>query len=97
MKARAAVSRIFHTGVAPSERRGGSLERLLVWSLAWLASGSTEGEDEVVDKQVNRDAHVVESGGEPDDSFHPTDDQGSADTLMEDDEGRSEKSSMQVW
>lgn len=55
-----------------------------------LASGFPAGKDDAVDKQVKIDVWVIESWWKQDEAKQPTDDQGSADWAMDDDEGSSE-------
>lgn len=75
------------------KRSRGSFVILLAWSWRRLDSDSDAGKGDVVDKQVKRDAHVIESGSEPDELHQAANDRNLLVLKMEDDEAKSEDSS----
>lgn len=62
-----------------------------------FAGGSVAGKDEVVHNLIKRDAQVVVSKNERDESPHPADDRGSAGTPTEDDDGWIVDSDVRGW
>lgn len=76
-RACAAISPVCDTRGVQFEGRTGNFAWLLVWSLGEMANGSKGGNEDIVDKQVEEESQVVESGNEPDKSPQAFTDKGS--------------------
>lgn len=99
-RARAVVSYVYNTEEVYLENLKDAVAILCACLLGWwegLASGYTACKEDIVNKEVKRDAQVVERGSELEEPPHTITDQGFAGMPWQQNEHLSEENSMREW